>query len=270
LTSHLALPALLPTITWIYREILILFGDIEQCLSLSPIREIPDPGVPVFREAQSPWVQVFKDEDYSLIKGSGGRTLDYVKKMFFMLSDDTRESLDLAKGAFSASGLHLSSMLNFAFRTYARTLFSEIEGTISAATFFIDAALERGAVNLSEIERASLKEGEIEDRFVAACNLWAREFGNGYVIEKSGSNWKHLRGARAFRNRITHPKRLESIRVDPSLMDMLLGAHSFFMEGWGEGLYLDSEKWAKKAGGIEEVIEREEMHAKEDPESEEM
>lgn len=54
-------------------------------------------------------------------------------------------------------------------------------------------------------------------------------------------------------------------------MDTLLGAHSFFMEGWGEGLYLDQEKWAEKARGIDEVIKREEIHAKGDlkPEEEE-
>lgn len=270
LALHPAFPALLPTISWTSREIQTLLGELEHRLGLSSPREIPELAVPPFRESQSPWVRVFKDQDYCLIKSQGGRTLDYVKRMFFMLSDDTKEAMDLTRGVFSSRSTLVSPMLQFAFRTYARTLFSEIEGTISAARFFIEAAVERERVTLSVADQASLQEGEIEDKFVAVCNLWAREFGNGYVLERTGSNWKHLRGARAFRNRITHPKGLGSLRVELDLMDTLLGAHSYFMEGWGDGLYLDPDKWAEKAGGIDEVIVKEEVRAKEDSELEEV
>jgi hypothetical protein len=92
-----------------------------------------------------------------------------------MLSDDTRVAMDFTRGAFPAHAVPLlPPLLQFAFRTYARTLFSEIEGTISAAQFFIETAVERGSVTLSEADSISLAEGEVEDRFVAACNLWAR------------------------------------------------------------------------------------------------
>jgi hypothetical protein len=271
LALHNALPALLPTIAWVYREIMTLFAGIEQRLGMGPLREIPNFDVPAYRESQSPWVQIFKDEDYSLIKGQGGRTLDYVKQMFFTLSDDTRAAMDVTRNAFPSHAVSVvPPMLQFAFRTYARTLSSEIEGTISAARFFIEAGVERDKVILSVADRASLEDEELEDRFAATCNLWAREFGNGYVLMKEGPNWKHLRGARAFRNRITHPKGLASFRVDLDLMETLVGAHGFFMEGWGESLYLDGDKWSEKAGGFEEMIEREETRAKEDIGSEEL
>ena len=267
LAVHPALPVLLPTIIWTLREIMILFSDIEQRLGLGPARQIPD--LEPIREAPPPWVDVFKDEDYRLIQSEGGRTLEYAKRMFFMLSEDTGTAMDFTKEAFPSSGVPLSPALKFAFRSYARTLSSEIEGTISAVRFFLEAAVARKKVTLSETEELSLINGELEERFVAACNLWAHHFGNGYVLEKSGENWKHLRGTRAFRNRITHPKSLESLKVDLGLMDTLLGAHGFFLEGWGDGLYLDPEKFAEKAGGIEEAIEREKTRAHEDPEAEE-
>ena len=177
----------------------------------------------------------------------------------------------LASDALSSRTILLSPFSQFAFRTYARTLFAEVEGATSAARFFIEAAVDREKVWLSDADRASLEEVEIEDRFVAACNLWARrEFGNDHVLERKGNGWKHLRGARAFRNRITHPKSPESFKVDLELTKTLLGAHSFFMDGWGEGLYLDADKWAEKAGGIDEVIEKEMEHSKQGYDIEDM
>jgi hypothetical protein len=244
-----ALPELLPAVAWVSREILTLFGDIEQRLGLGSRWEIPDVGNAAFRETPSSQMPIFKEDDYLHIKSYGGRTLEYVKLMFFMLSDDTKEAMDVVRTAFSPRVALPSPMLQFAFRTYARTLASEVEGTISATKFFIEAAVQRGTVTLSETDRASLEDGEIEDRFVAACNLWAREFGKKYVLKKAGPNWESMRRARVFRNRITHPNSLKSLRVDIALMETLVGAHDFFLEGWGEGLYLIRRNGPRRRAG---------------------
>ena len=264
LAFHPALPALVPTIRWVSREILTLLNEVSRRTGLAS-RPVPI-GVEelVFRESESPWNPVFKDEDYRLIKSYGDRTLEYVKHMFFMLSDDTKTAMELTRGTLASHSALLSPRSQFTYRTYARTLFSEIEGAIAAARFFIDAAVDRGGVSLSGTDVAHLDEGEIEDRLVATANLWSREFGNGYTLGTTGQGWKHLRGALAFRNRVTHPKNVESLRVDLALTETLVGAHGLFIEAWGEGFYLDPERWAEKAGGIEEAIREEEQRAQEE------
>lgn len=255
LAIHPALPALMPTIQWASGEVQTLFGDLVRQLD-GTVRSA-DLGfkLPAYRESQAPWEKVFSDEDYDRIREYGGRTLEYVKTMFFMLQDDTRSAMDLLKSSFSTHAAFLAPRSQFAFRTFARTLSSEIEGTIAAARFFIEAAAERGESAVSEKDLTLVDEGEVEDRFVAAINLWSREFGNGRdVLNNTNPNWKHMRGARAFRNRITHPKDVESLRVHLNLTDTLMGAHEFFMDGWGDGLYIDPDKWARKATGVGEAI----------------
>lgn len=114
-------------------------------------------------------------------------------------------------------------------------------------------AVKRGKVQLSEEDVRVLDAGEIEDQLVAAVNLWAREFGDGVNIVKAGEPWKHFRGARFFRDRITHPRELSSVKVDLELTTTLLEAYGFFLST-SDAIHLDPETWAAKAGGLEEAI----------------
>ena len=170
--------------------------------------------------------------------------------MFKLLHEDTLHAMKLAstreplEAAFS----------QFAFRTYARTISSEIEGTISACKFFLEAGAERGEATLSEAERQLMARGEVEDRLVAALNLWSREYGNNYRVPRLGKNWKELRDTRFFRNRITHPKREDSLAVDLQVMETLIKGHSFLIEHI-EATHLNEEKWMRVGPSLQAVEE---------------
>lgn len=255
LAFHPALPALMPTIQWVTGEVQKILGDINYRLNGVRRTEDAELAFPAYRESQARWDNLFTDDDYARIREVGGRSLAYVSNMFFMLNDDTRIAMDFLKESFPTHAIVLSPESQFAFRAYSRTLSSEIEGTIAAVRFFVEAAAQRNEVSVSEHDLLLLDEGEVEERFVAAMNLWSRKLGAGKdVLEQAGPNWKHMRGARAFRNRITHPKDAESLRVDLDLMDTLMGAHDFFLTGWGDGLYIDPDKWARVAGTIDDAI----------------
>src|SRR4029078_12576957 len=101
---------------------------------------------PKYRESEAPWQTIFSAEDYALIESYGGRTLEYFKTMFFMLTDETGLAIDLCKGSFDSLAALDSSKSQFAWRTLTRTLFSAVEGETSAVRFFIEAAVKRGKV----------------------------------------------------------------------------------------------------------------------------
>lgn len=257
LSIHDALPAFIPASMWLYVQVMELLAEISQRLKGDPKKISSELVIPKFREAEAPLQTIFSDEDYKRIEAFGGRTLEYFKTMFFLLKDETGLAMDLCKGSFDSPAALYSPSSQFAYRTLTRTLFSDVEGQTSASRFFIEAAVKRGKVKLSEEDIRSLDEGEIEDQLVASANLWSREFGNSMAIAKAGESWKHFRGARSFRDRITHPRGLDSIKIDFKLAEVLLEAYSFFLDT-SEALYIDPGIWETKAGGLEEAIAEEE------------
>lgn len=258
--EHLAvfpvLPALSPGSAWLYTQTAELLAEISRRIGGTP-QTIPSSISPRYRESEAPWKTIFSAEDYERIEAYGGRTLEYFKTMFFMLLDETELAVDLCRGSFVSLATLSGPRSQFAWRTLARTLFSSVEGQTSAIRFFIQAAVKRKKIHLSEEDITALDQGEVEDQFVKWVNLWSREFSNGTAIIPTGEPWKHFRGARFFRDRITHPRELGSIKVDPELTTMLLEAFKFFLEA-SDALNLEPEKWVVKAGGIEEDIEEEE------------
>lgn len=259
LAVYPALPAISPASAWLYTQTAELLAEVSRRLGGTP-QTIPS-GVspPKYRESEAPWPTIFSAEDYERIEAYGGRTLEYFKTMFFMLKDETELAIDLCKGSFDSLATLSSPKSQFAWRTLTRTLFSDVEGQTSAARFFIEAAVKRGKVHLSEEDIRVLDEGEIEDQLVAAVNLWSREFSNGVAVAivKAGEPWKHFRGARFFRDRITHPRELDSVKVDLKLTTTLLEAFGFFLST-SDTIHLDPETWVAKAGGLEEAIAEEE------------
>jgi hypothetical protein len=257
LSVHPALAALGPASSWLYAQTAELLAEVSRRLGGAPKTLPPGLSLPRYREAEAPWQTIFSTEDYELIEAYGGRTLEYFKTMFFMLKDETGLAVDLCKGSFDSLAALSGSRSQFAWRALTRTLFSDVEGQTSSTRFFVEAAVKRGKVELSEEDVRALDEGDVEDQLVVSVNLWSREFGNGSTIAKSGEGWKHFRGARFFRDRITHPRELDSVRVDLKLTTTLLEAYGFFLNTL-DALYLDPEIWAVKAGGLEEAIAEQE------------
>ncbi|HET9212465.1 MAG TPA: hypothetical protein VFR03_18820 [Thermoanaerobaculia bacterium] len=257
LAVHPALPALSPASVWLYTQTAELLAEVSRRLGGSPKTIPSSSSPPKYRESEALWPTIFSAEDYERIEAYGGRTLEYFKTMFFMLKDETGLAIDLCKGSFDSLAILGGPKSQFAWRAFTRTLFSDVEGQTSAARFFIEAAVKRGKVQLSEEDVSVLDGGEVEDQLVAAVNLWSREFGNGVAIVKAGEPWKHFRGARFFRDRITHPRELDSIKVDLKLTTTLLEAYGFFLST-SDAIHLDPETWVAKAGGLEEVVAEEE------------
>lgn len=248
LSCHNATPALFPALGFVSTAFQDLIRELGSRMGRAFPRDV-SPAAP-FKERDTPLITIFTDEKTDLVRASGSRSLEYVGLMFKLLHEDTLHAMKLT----SIREPIETEFSQFAFRTYARTTSSEIEGTISACSFFLEAGAKRGEVTLSDAERQSMTRGEVEDKLVAALNLWSREYGNNYLVPRLGKNWKELRGVRFFRNRITHPKREDSLTVDLQMMETLIKGHSFLIEHI-EATHLNEEKWMRVGPSLQAVEE---------------
>jgi len=178
--------------------------------------------------------------------------------MFELMKDDLLRGYDLCRESFDSQKTFREPHSQFAFRTLLRLAFSDIEGYINIARFQLDAAMVRGTVKLTEDELSSLAVGELEERLASAMTLWARELGNGTAAKKEGGAWIRLRAARELRNRITHPKSVDSLEIALKQTDTVLGANDYLMDNI-DAFLLDEEKWAIKGGSIYDAIEQEQQ-----------
>jgi hypothetical protein len=245
-----AFPAIQPTNVWFLVQMRNMFAECGSKLgNVRPSLEDAVLEYP-YKEAKHPIVKVFSDQDVSDIQTVGARTFKYVELML------TKSSRDVAR-AINAIDTKLLPILShsyqYAVRTAVRTLFSEVETRTGAATFFIEAAERRGEIQLSDADKLSLSEGEVEDKLVAALVIFSREYGNDFTPEQSGEPWKQFRGTRFFRDRLTHPKDLNSLKVDAVTTMALLNAAQYFMTTT-EAFRLDPDKYVLKAKGLEDGI----------------
>jgi hypothetical protein len=249
-----AYPALLPSVIWFYGQLAGLFADIVSRTGGSLPPSLPMVhNVPPFRDKTAPRHQFFSEEDEQLIKKSGYKTLEYVQLLFRLLAQDTIRALDLCRESFGSVKELKSSRGQFAFRLCLRTLFSEVQGYISAALFQLNAGEVRGTIHLTPGDQASLKEGALENRLVTAVTLWEREFGNDRLMPRSGPLWTALCAARVLRDKITHPKKVEDLAISLDDSETILSALEYLSD---IGFLIPSKaKWALNGGSIKEAIQ---------------
>jgi hypothetical protein len=253
LFPQLALPAIHPTIIWFLVQMRDMFAICASKVGFPPpskediVLEYP------YKEKDHPPSTIFSEQDILDVQRVAARTYEYVKLMVMKSSSDIVRALDLTKtGALP----FLSREHQYAVRNAVRTLFAEVETRTGATLFFIDAAERRDEIQLSEADKRSLVNGDVEDKFVAALAIFSREFGNDYTPETSGDPWKEFRGARFFRDRFTHPKDPLGLRVGLKEIKMLLSSAKYFLDT-SNALTLNFAKCTLKSKLFEKIIEEE-------------
>lgn len=232
--------AVVPAIQWIVWVYSDLFRDLGGRTGMS----LPRAPLPTYtyKERDSPRLEVFSSSRVALLAEWGSSSIGYVRRIFELLHGELMKALDLVNRETPLG----SRQWQFGMRLAAQTVFSNIEATIGAVEFFLKAAAMRGEVQICAEEWESCYSGEVEDRLVASLNLWSRELGTGYRVERQPEKWKHFRGFRFFRNRTVHPKGPESLAVGQEQLADLLGALRFLIE-IHRATELDIERWIKKS-----------------------
>jgi hypothetical protein len=234
-----ALFVLQPTFMWFFHQMQLLYADCAPRIgiSISLVAPMDDPFAE-YDEAAHPWLTVFSEEDYRTIAANPSQSLELAKRMLAVAhSEEHRAFGELNRKDYSV----LTPRGQSDARNAVRTLFSTVEAVMFTAQRFIEAAAARGAIHLSDDDRSSFTDGELEDRFVASLELWSREFGNSYRLKTSGEGWKNFRGARALRNRLTHPKEVASLHIGLNELNYILAALHYYKEAH-EALRVDPEK----------------------------
>ena len=254
LFPKLALPAIHPTIIWFLVQMHDMFADCASKLGFSQqhhedvVLEYP------YKEHSYPLSTIFSDQDISNIQSVAGRTYRYVDLMVRASNREIMYLLDQAR----VGSLPLNSHgYQYAVRNAVRALFAEVEARIGAALFFIEAAEKRDEIKLSEADRRSLSNREVEDKFVAVLTIFSREFGNDYIPETASELWKEFRGARFFRDRLTHPKDPLGLKVDLKSVMTFLKAAKYFLDISEAALALNFVKCTLKSRFFEQIIEEE-------------
>jgi hypothetical protein len=260
LSARLAFAAIHPTIVWFLGQIRDLFAECSRALGYPASPVIYEPLERPYSEKAHPYKTIFSHQDISDIQDVEARTLEYVKLFIIKSNDEVKRCFAPISGRLLATH---EAEIQYAIRNAVRTLFSVVEARTAAAAFFISAAEKRGEIILPHADASSLLEGEIEDKLVATLRIYSREFGNDHVLPNAGPRWKNFRGARFLRDRLTHPKDIQSLRVDSKTVAMLLEAQLYFAGTW-ESLLLNADKWISKVKTMEALLSETESSQQED------
>lgn len=249
----LALPAIHPTIIWFLVQMRNMFAECSSQLGFPQPHHEDVVLKYSYKEKNYPISAVFSDQDIFDIQSVAARTYKYVELMVTKSSRDIMRLLELAKvGSLPL----LSHGYQYAVRNAVRTLLAEVEARIGAALFFIEAAEKRNEIKLSDADRRTLSDGEVEDKLVAALTIFSREFGNDCTPETTGELWKEFRGARFFRDRLTHPKDPLGLKVDLKAVMTLFKAAKYFIDS-SDALTPNFVKCTLKSRLFERIIEEE-------------
>ena len=173
---------------------------------------------------------------YEEIDDSLGKLIGYATQMTKLIGADTSGAIDLLKElpvyqGRSQKELEQSDGYQFAMRNLVRTLFSEVEGTIGYIELLLSSAVARKVLGVSEDELQTLKNGEVEDKLLAALNLWSLKLGSGSVLTPTGDGWAAFVLARKWRDKVTHPTQIMDFVLLPSVMKTIMkGAWWFLLD----------------------------------------
>lgn len=133
----------------------------------------------------------------------------------------------------------------FARRAYVRAAFALVEGNLNLMADVILRTSDRGEIQLSLDEtqvlrqkRASIdKNGmqivsvkfvPIRDRIGPVFEMFARQFGKMFRLDKNGSGWVAFHEAIEIRNRITHPRNAQSFKIEDADLNSVERARAWF------------------------------------------
>jgi hypothetical protein len=195
-------------------------------------------------------VKVLDEGFYDEIEGSLGSLIGYSTAMFKHLSADTTRALGLLKDLPVYKGktkaeLERSDEYQFAVRNVLRTTFSDVEGTIGYIEFLLSRAARRGSLVIDDSELVGLAEGEVEERLVAALNLWSAKLGSDERVEQSGDGWEAFALARQWRNKITHPTQSMDFLLLPSVMERVLEGAWWYLFQARDVLNIDEDRFLR-------------------------
>jgi hypothetical protein len=245
-----ALGLLHPTADWFAEQMQCMFAKCCTNLGYPPPRQQESPSKSVVKIKEQPSL-CFTEAELDQIQDVPARALKYLEIVLLRSGREIKLGIDLVD---DSSRPFLGHGHQYAARSAVRTQYSEVEGYTATVLFFLRAGERWGEIWLSEADREALATREIEDKLVAALTIFSREFGYNYVPETAGDLWRQFRGARFFRDRLTHPKEPASLQVDDKSLLMVLNAAKYFNEALSAALRIDPYKFASKAKLLDKII----------------
>lgn len=139
-------------------------------------------------------------------------------------------------------------------RIFIRSLFAYIEGTCfrlkQDVKLFKKCSPQEDSV-ISEKSYALDEKGSIKERDLYlrpkenirfAFRIYAGCFGSGFKLKTDGNGWKAYERALKIRNRITHPKKIEDLKISDGEWACIVNART-----WFDGEYQRLLEFRKKA-----------------------
>lgn len=233
-----------PTLVWFTSLMGQLFSQVGAELGLDTFTENGRDieihvDEPVLRAAL---LDTFDSEFFDLVAQAAGRSIGYLRHCFRVLNDET----DFARTELLARPSVWDPRRQYHARLVAWSLSTNIEGVTNLLRRELDKAADRGEVTLTDDDRALMAAELVEDRATATAQVWSREVGYDKIPSQEGEDWAAVPQARGIRNRISHPKAVTHLRVNPKQQVALLHASQWFTGEVLQALPIHPDKWLAK------------------------
>lgn len=139
------------------------------------------------------------------------------------------------------------AMIGFGWRTVARAICSLAEALQSATAGFLESAESRGEVRIPRAARRRIDKAKQSrpERLAGWLEAYSQIYGQGYRLDRAGSDWRCFRELWEIRDRITHPENAADLKIREGELDIVLGAVAWVAQEAGAALYLDADRWAE-------------------------
>lgn len=186
----------------------------------------------------------FSAEDHDFIAAHPLRMLEYARVGLGELIQDTTRATSLCTRMSQLDSL-LGKHGQFGLRNLARTVVSELEGTLAISKLFVLSSHRRGEIELTPSELVAFDAPSTMGALLAVSDVWSREFWKGEpVAEDPSLGRKAVRGI-AVRDQLTHPKSAKQLEVSLADMEFIM-AVSHWLRAATRGQYV-GESWVEKA-----------------------
>lgn len=172
----------------------------------------------------------------SLFKYFEERDKSYL--MIFHLNEELLLIRNKGKLASDDAGRDVSGSLWR--RIFIRSLFAYIEGTCfrlkQDVKLFKKCSPQEDSI-ISEKsyaldEKGSIKERELylrpKENIKFAFKIYSGCFGPDFKLKTDGNGWNAYKGALKIRNRITHPKKIDNLKISDGEWAYIVNAHTWF------------------------------------------
>jgi hypothetical protein len=153
-----------------------------------------------------------------------GETFNALSRMILGLRDDTKR----AKLLVSAKDGERPLPTEVAFRNLARFLFSEIEGSVFIAAYYL---YRYGFVDVKPKKELLIgSHEEVRDRIIETIEAFSRHFGADCRVRRDGPGWNAFGAARDLRNRLLHPRNAMAFQVRNGELGQLLATLNWWYD----------------------------------------